>query len=334
MADQGEVVLEEFAEQLDELAMTWFGSHGITKNFEKLTLKLKLQALNREMSSRKSKVTYFTLVEDIEAIGGRPLLRFLRDHLPVMDVVVSALAHTDPGDDPHWDEEFALRAALQQIYETQTATGSGYGETRYGARGELWWVDVATKMAAPLTKLNGVGYLPTKANGHIADATVNYEPTVNPVVSGGYAWVIFTSRRLYGNVATRGPFESDPREFDLTSDPTPKKLWVAAIDLNAAPGTDPSHPAFYLPAQELLAGNARGYWVVDPCKSDSTSCETGDECCGGYCRAAGDGGALVCSSAVPTCAQEFENCATSANCCNGLQCVNGRCAASGPTQTN
>jgi len=121
VADQGEVVLEEFAEQLDELAMTWFGSHGITKNFEKLTLKLKLQALNREMSSRKSRVTYFTLVEDIEAIGGRPLLRFLRLHLPVMDVVVSALAQTDPGDDPHWEEEFALRAALQQIYETQAA---------------------------------------------------------------------------------------------------------------------------------------------------------------------------------------------------------------------
>ena len=37
---------------------------------------------------------------------------------------------------------------------------------------------------------------------------------------------------------------------------TTKKLWVAAIDLNAPAGSDPSHPAFYLPAQELLAGNA------------------------------------------------------------------------------
>lgn len=203
-----------------------------------------------------------------------------------------------------------------------------------GARAELWWVDVATKTAAPLKNLNGTGYLPTNAIGHLDDATLNYEPTVNPVVSGGYAWVVFTSRRLYGNVATMHPFHSDPRYFDLTTDPTTKKLWVAAIDLNAPPGSDPSHPAFYLPAQELLAGNARGYWVVDPCKSDSSSCETGDECCGGYCRANGDGGALVCSSTVPTCAQEFENCTTSANCCNGLQCVNGRCAAQGPTQTN
>ena len=38
-----------------------------------------------------------------------------------------------------------------------------------------------------------------------------------------------------------------------------------------APGTDASHPAFYLPAQELLAGNARGFWVLDPCQTDGTS---------------------------------------------------------------
>ncbi len=34
------------------------------------------------------------------------------------------------------------------------------------------------------------------------DTTLNYEPTVLPVVSGGYAWVVFTSRRLYGNQLT------------------------------------------------------------------------------------------------------------------------------------
>ena len=39
---------------------------------------------------------------------------------------------------------------------------------------------------------------------------------MNPVPSGGYAWVVFTSRRLYGNVATINPFYSDPRYHDLT----------------------------------------------------------------------------------------------------------------------
>lgn len=234
------------------------------------------------------------------------------------------------------------------VFHVETrGNGRDYGGTRadgdtmdpakadVGARAELWWVDVpaagGTPVAKRLDKLNGVGYLPQGLNGHDDDATLNYEPTVNPVPSGGYAWVVFTSRRLYGNVATINPFHSDPRYHDLTQTPTPKKLWVAAIDLNAPPGTDPSHPAFYLPAQELLAGNSRGYWVVDPCKSDDSTCETGDECCGGFCRP-DKGGKLVCSNVVPACAQEFEKCTTSADCCNSpsFQCINGRCATPAP----
>ena len=236
------------------------------------------------------------------------------------------------------------------VFEHETRfNGRDYGGTRsdadtaappasdQGARAELWWLDLKTKTAHPLDNLNGKNaagtYIPATAlNAHDDDTTLNYEPTVNPVPSGGYAWVVFTSRRLYGNVATINPFYSDPRFHDLTTTPTPKKLWVAAIDLNAPPGTDPSHPAFYLPAQELLAGNSRGYWVVDPCHQDGSSCESGDECCGGFCRPGTDGGALVCTATVPTCAQEFEKCTTAADCCNSaaIQCINGRCAAPGP----
>jgi hypothetical protein len=183
------------------------------------------------------------------------------------------------------------------VFENELQTdGRGYGETRAscdtagnpcvqtGAEGELWWVDTKTHTAHRLDNLNGDSYLPTFAAHNAAeDEKLNYEPTVNPVASGGYAWVVFTSRRLYGNVATRDAYESDPRNFDTSatspSGPTPKKLWVAAIDLSAPPGTDPSHPAFYLPAQEIFAGNSRGYWVVNPCESDGSSCSTGDECC-------------------------------------------------------
>jgi hypothetical protein len=205
-----------------------------------------------------------------------------------------------------------------------------------GAHAQLWWVDVASKSATALSKLNGTGYLPphpsyTGTNGD--DSTLNYEPTVNPVPSGGYAWVVFTSRRLYGNVATINPYWSDPRFENISSTPTTKKLWVAAIDLNAKPGTDPSHPAFYLPAQELLAGNSRGFWVVDPCQQDGTSCATGDQCCGGYCRPSEDGGALVCTATQPSCSQEYEKCTTTADCCGatqGIQCIDGLCSQSGP----
>ena len=156
---------------------------------------------------------------------------------------------------------------------------------------------------------------------HNDDVNTNYEPTVCPVGSGGYAWVVFTSRRMYGNVATIPPFCSDPRGVDLVKNITTKKLWVAAIDLNPAPGKDPSHPAFYLPGQELLAGNARGLQVLDPCRTDGSSCASGDECCNGYCEANGDGGALICSNTTPTCASTGDKCVTSGDCCDSTRNV-------------
>jgi hypothetical protein len=218
-------------------------------------------------------------------------------------------------------------------FEHELTPNAAYGETRNGVQAELWWVDLATQTPTRLDQANGLNYLPVGANNHATDWLLNYEPTVNPVVSGGYAWMVFTSRRMYGNVATIDPTWSDPRNYDLTVTPTTKKLWVAAIDLNAAPGTDPSHPAFYLPGQELLAGNSRGYWVVDPCHVGGTGCLTGDECCGGYCEAASDGGGLECTSQMPTCSQEFEKCTTSADCCGagqGIQCINMLCSQAAP----
>lgn len=222
------------------------------------------------------------------------------------------------------------------VFEVETeSNGRDLGGTRsrcdnssncsdVGARGELWWVDVATGQARRLDAANGVGHAPTGPEGHNDDATLNYEPSVAPIPSGGYAWVIFTSRRLYGNVATINPYWSDPRYHDISQTPTPKKLWVAAIDLNAAPGADPSHPAFYLPAQELLAGNSRGYWALEPCLADGLGCESGDQCCGGFCRGEGEGAPLECRSSGGGCSQEFERCEADADCCGGT-CTNRRC---------
>ncbi len=220
------------------------------------------------------------------------------------------------------------------IFEVELETHE-FGFTRNQNKGELWWIDLATKTATRLANANGVG-LPTDgaAGKHPAglDATLNYEPTVNPIASGGYAWVVYTSRRMYGNVATQDPFVSDPRNYDATVNINTKKLWVAAIDLNAAAGTDPSHPAFYLPAQELHAGNSRGFWTVEPCHMDGKGCMTGDECCGGYCEPGGDGG-LVCTSTPPICSADFEKCTVDADCCSGadpLACINGVCTLSSP----
>jgi hypothetical protein len=220
------------------------------------------------------------------------------------------------------------------VFQVETLSNGRFGETRstcddpgpcssIGTRAELWWVDVATRRAQRLDKLNGRGYVPVGPESHDDDATLNYEPTVGPIASGGYAWVIFTSRRLYGNVATLNPWWSDPRFHDISASPTPKKLWVAAIDLN---------PAFYLPAQELLAGNSRGYWSADPCRTDGEGCGGGDECCGGFC--VDTGGGPVCGSnpgGAPDggaqCSREFDRCTVDADCCDTTAvCAGNRCA--------
>jgi WD40-like Beta Propeller Repeat len=169
-------------------------------------------------------------------------------------------------------------------------------------------------------------YLPVSPS-HPNDTIYNYEPTVNPVPSGGYYWIVFTTRRAYGNVAQGDPYETNT--YSPIDHPVTKKLWVAALDEHPAPGKDPSHPAFYLPGQELNAGDMRGYWVVEPCRPDGTACTTGDQCCNGFCRQPSNGAALVCTTTTTGCSNEFEKCVTAADCCGASQgsvCIDGRCA--------
>ena len=193
-----------------------------------------------------------------------------------------------------------------------------------GAQADIIAVDLATKTQTKLDALNGIAngqpYLPYGTS----DITLNFEPTVLPIAVGGYYWVLFTSRRNYGN--TIYPAAGDTSQDSQRR----KKLWVSAVDINAVPGKDPSHPAFYFEGQELAAGNMRGFWALDPCKQNGISCETGDECCGGFCRANGDGG-FACVPPPSGCSQEFETCKTAADCCDtGSLCVNGHCAKPPP----
>lgn len=234
------------------------------------------------------------------------------------------------------------------VFHYQIVNSNHRYNTWNGAKAQIWWSDLGTGTATNLYALNGLdstgmnSYLPTGQNNHGDDTVVNYEPTMSPVATGGYAWVIFTSRRLYGNLATQDPWLSDPRSYDATqySNITCKKLWVAAVDIGSivngkfmegdAPGTDPSHPAFYLPGQELLAGNARGFWVLDPCKQDGMSCMTGDQCCSGFCEPDMNGD-LVCNPMTSGCSGLQEKCTTSADCCDpDAICVNGFCAQETP----
>jgi hypothetical protein len=206
------------------------------------------------------------------------------------------------------------------LYHTDSSTDFA---TWNGAKANLSWVDIPSSTVTTLDLLNGVRDGDTYLPYGTADANQNYEPTVLPIAVGGYYWVVFTSRRYYGNTIT--PANKIPT----------KKLWIAAVDLQTTPGKDPSHPAFYLQGQELAAGNMRGFWALDPCKQNSETCESGDECCNGFCRqTSGDNGNPVYTCVPPEgCANEYEKCTTAADCCDqaqGVTCINGHCARKDP----
>jgi hypothetical protein len=186
-----------------------------------------------------------------------------------------------------------------------------------------------TEVAA--NQLNGKTAAGTSYMPFPDDIDLNFEPTILPEAVGGYFWVVFTSRRNYGNLVNGDPY------IGVGGNPSPrKKLWVAAIDIQNpehpyTTAVDLTHPAFYLEGQELASGNMRGFWSLDPCEANGQSCQTGDECCSGFCRQTNgpDGGTIFACVPPSGCAQEGEKCVTAADCCGagaGTQCIAGYCA--------
>jgi hypothetical protein len=172
---------------------------------------------------------------------------------------------------------------------------------------------------------------------NVFDYKLNYLPAVSPVQVGGMNWVVFTSRRMYGNIAYDDPWDAEPgpkgcggSPCTCTSGAPPaKKLWVSAIDNTITGGSDPSHPAFYLPGQELKAGNSDGYWVSAPCSGLDAACVTNDDCC----LATGASPTRECRvtstatvpptkqcKAISACSMNGGACVANGDCCAGMQC--------------
>lgn len=182
---------------------------------------------------------------------------------------------------------------------TRDASGT-YG----AADGRLHLIDIAKSGHQELSLANK-GNVPS-------DEDHNYEPFALPIPAGGYYWVVFTSIREYGNVYQGSQVR--------------KQLWVFAV----SPGVtgDPSHPPFYLPNQ-TASKNERGFWSLDPCKPKGSSCETGDECCEGFCipaNASDPSAGKVCGD-KSGCSQVGDKCVTAADCCAGslATCLGGYC---------
>jgi hypothetical protein len=202
---------------------------------------------------------------------------------------------------------------------------------------EIRLVDVQTKTVKALNALNGRSvtgehYLPY---GAAVEGRVNYEPSALPVAVGGYYWVLFTSRRAYGNtIAPGGSVARGDDAWGNESDPSPrKKIWIAAIDIDYQGPADPSHPAFYVPGQELEAGNMRAYAALAPCKPNGASCESGADCCESFCRqtaSTSDGKpTLECVPPPPNaCSNTDEHCLSKNDCCRPEDiCINNRCSS-------
>jgi hypothetical protein len=217
-------------------------------------------------------------------------------------------------------------------------TGSDFF-TWKGAKSDLHVAQVSSKTSASLDLLNGFlngqTYLPF---GEAAEAHMNYDPTVLPVAVGGYYWVVFTSRREFGNtINTADPsYNADPRTTGIA---WRKKLWVAALDIDdpehpSASAHDISHPAFFLPGQDITTGNYRGFWALDPCQGNASTCQSGDQCCSGFCRQTNvDGGSVYTCVPPQGCSNEYEKCSVDADCCgaaSGIHCIDGYCAQSTP----
>ena len=210
----------------------------------------------------------------------------------------------------------AGRACKESIYGNSAPTSRGYWP------GSLYSIDTAAATPATtkaeLSKLNDAE--------DPADADKAYQPTVLPFSSGGFRWVIFTSPRSYGN-------QLNQIGTDFTCGAT--MLWIAAVDDETVAGTDRSHPAFFLPGQNVLPitqyehyVNERGYLVPSPCKTGGLSCSTSDECCNGtQCRVD------TITNGVPSktckdpaaCSAIGGACLTSADCCGGSPCTAQKC---------
>lgn len=189
--------------------------------------------------------------------------------------------------------------------------------------------------------------------GNGDDTLLNFKPSVNPTITGGYQWVVFMSRRMYGNVITINPYASSragtpalqpPGTAMVPLQPPEKKLWVAAMNTNPAAGSDPSYPAFYLDGQDLWSGNSRSYWVQPQCAPAASGaptaanlCTSNADCCQTVptvCKldipiAANPATAHCIASSAMTCAADGAACNVDGDCCtvlsSGTRCSGNVC---------
>jgi hypothetical protein len=178
-----------------------------------------------------------------------------------------------------------------------------FGRPTQGSRsdsaGDLWMTDLTGKVK------------------HLAIASnddKSFNPVYSPLRAGGYSWIVFMSRRDYGNQLVGADRQ---------------QLWITAID-DPPTAADPSHPPFYVRGQENCGKSENAYYALDPCKQLGQSCTSGVDCCSGQCIK-NMNGMYVCGN-PQSCSQEGNACKVDTDCCNYPHdhCVDGFCQAPAP----
>ncbi|MEY4514416.1 MAG: hypothetical protein RLZZ450_6538 [Pseudomonadota bacterium] len=207
------------------------------------------------------------------------------------------------------------------VTESVTFSGEGAhigGTTMAGPKSDLSIADAETGKGVILARAMGFDtvedaaaektYLPFGSE----ELHQHYYPTVSPVAAGGYFWVFFDSIRHYGNLGIH------------------RSLWATAVKVqqpgggeftsaDGLYGVDHSSPAFYVPGQELDGANHRAFTALDPCKADGQGCESGIDCCSGFCTDGTCGPPKGCSELNEACKTD-EDCCDKSNFCIGGYC--------------
>jgi hypothetical protein len=142
----------------------------------------------------------------------------------------------------------------------------------------------------------------TRQLGRAAPLGQDVFTSFSPYFEGGYYWLLFYSTRAYGHVTTL------------------KQLWVAAIDADAPPGSDPSFAAFWLPGQDPARKNITGYWAPPACVNLDEYCKSDLDCCTGFTCEIVDG-SRESTCQVSACVVPGYACAATEDCCPGSLCL-------------
>jgi hypothetical protein len=100
-----------------------------------------------------------------------------------------------------------------------------------------------------------------------AEGHMNYEPTVLPVAVGGYYWVVFTSRREYGNtINDADPYYGGPTEPRAPSPSArssgSRRSTSTTPSTRARARTTSATRRSTCPARSSQTGNYRGFWAL------------------------------------------------------------------------